>query len=235
MKNIVIVTILVFFLSGCASQQLAQQSDPLSETELLLDSSLTQLSRRNTKKAIVGFNKVISLCEDQYSSHEGKVYASRGAVEALYYMVKAAASGESAIAVSSTCSDALYFRGYASLDLGQVDLAEKYIKKAIAMAPVNSVYLSELGHIYHSKRDWENALGVFAEAEKAATYSPPDLMDTELARAKRGVGYSLIELGKLDEAERKFKECLEINENDEGALKELNYIETLRSNMPNNS
>lgn len=234
MKNILIV--LAFLVSGCATQQAAQQQGPLSEVELLLESGFKRLSERNTKKAIVDFDKAITLCKDQCSTGEHKTYASRGMTETLYYMMKAAAENESAIAVSPTCSEALYLRGYASLDLGQVDLAEEYIQRAIDMAPVNSTYLSELGHIYHSKREWTNALDVFTKAEDAAnTYSPPELKNAEMSRAKRGVGYSLIELGQLDEAEKKFRECLEINENDKMALKELKYIEHIRSNVPTDS
>lgn len=191
MRNTVII--LALFLSGCAAQQAAQQRGSLSETELLLESGFKQLSERNTKKSIVDFDKAVSLCEDQYSNSEKKTYASRGMTETIYYMMKAAADGESAIAVGPACSEALYLRGYASLDLGQIDLAEEYIKRAIEMAPVNSMYLSELGHIYHSKRDWKNALEIFTKAESAATtYSPPELKDAELSRAKRGVGLGLL-------------------------------------------
>ena len=234
MRNIIIALTIV--LSGCATQQTEQQQTLLSETEILLDSGYKKLSNRNPKSAIADFDKIIIICTSQYSDGEKKVYASRGMTETLYYMLKAAADKEDAIAVRPTCSDALYLRGYASLDFGQIELAEEYIKRAIDMAPVNSIYLSELGHIYHSKRDWENALDIFTKAEEAAsTYSPPELKDAELTRAKRGVGYSLIELGKLDEAEIKFKECLEINKNDQGALKEIEYIEHLRSKVPINS
>ena len=149
--------------------------------------------------------------------------------------MKAAADKQSAIAVSPSCSDALYFRAYASLDLGQIELAEQYIQSAIDMSPLNAMYLSEMGHIFHLKREWSNALDIFTKAESAAsTFSPPKLKNAELARAKRGIAYSLIELGRLDEAEAKFKECLEINNNDSAALKELEYIESLRNNLPSN-
>lgn len=51
------------------------------------------------------------------------------------------------------------------------------------MAPVNAMYLSEMGHIYQSKRDWDNALSLFNQAEAAAaTYSPVEVRETELIR-----------------------------------------------------
>ena len=234
MRNIVIV--LALLISGCAAQQAGLQRGPLSNTEMFLESGFKQLSESNTKNAIVDFDKAIALCEGQYSNSEQKTYASRGMTETLYYMLKAAADKESAVTVSPICSEALYIRGYASLDLGQIELAEQYIQRAIEMAPVNSMYLSELGHVYHAKRDWKSALDVFTKAEEAATvYSPPELKDAELTRAKRGVGYSLIELGMLDEAEKKFRECLEINNDDKSSLKELKYIESIRGSVSTNS
>ena len=92
------------------------------------------------------------------------------------------------------------------------------------------MYRSELGHIYQLKRDWKKAKDTFSKAEVSAeTFSPPELKNKELARAKRGVGYSLIELGKLEEAEEKFRQCLAIDRDDNVAMKELKYIESIRS------
>ncbi|CAA0126067.1 Uncharacterised protein [Halioglobus japonicus] len=225
-----IVGILLLCLTGCATHQTAGQHQPSTTTELTLERGVANLSARKTKAAIKDFDQVIALCESQYRSSEQRTYASRGLNETIYYMAKAAADEEPAIAVGPTCSDALYLRGYASLDFGQIELAQDYIQRAIDMAPVNSMYLSEMGHIYQSKRDWDNALVMFTQAEAAATYSPDDVKVLELTRAKRGVGYSLIELGNLDEAEAKFRECLEINADDQGAITELKYIEHIRTN-----
>ncbi len=90
-------------------------------------------------------------------------------------------------------------------------------------------------NLYQTKKDWKKALDTFQESEQnVEAYSPPDLKLQELSRAKRGVGFALIELGKLDEAEKKFNECLEINKNDKTALNELKYIEGLRNKKTSN-
>jgi tetratricopeptide (TPR) repeat protein len=216
-------------IAGCAAPQ---KSPPAARTpgqavEDLLVEGYKLLNDGQRALAIKQFNKAIAQCE---SAYEGKqVYASRGMTETIYYMAMAAAAKQDAIAVDSTCADALYLRAYAGLDSGELELAEEYIRRAIAMSPANAWYLSELGHIHHLKRDWEQALGIFSEAEQyAKDFSPPDVQARELTRAKRGVGYSLIELGRLDEAEAKFMECLEIDRNDKNALNELQYIEKLR-------
>jgi tetratricopeptide (TPR) repeat protein len=228
----IIITALLLYLSGCVNQQTAEQGVPLTNTEVILERGFSKLSARKTKDAIKDFDEVIVLCEGQYSATDPKAYASRDLNETIYYLAKAATDDQSAIAVDTTCSDALYLRGYASLDFGQIELAEGYIQRAIDMAPVNSMYLSEMGHIYQTRREWDAAIAMFIRAEAAATYSPDDVKERELARAKRGIGYSLIELGQLDEAEAKFKECLEIDPDDQAALAELQYIEHLRVNGP---
>lgn len=70
----------------------------------------------------------------------------------------------------------------------------------------------------------------FVKAEKyAQTYSPQNSQKMELLRAKRGVGYILIEQMKFDEAENKYLECLEIDKNDKKSLIELQYIKKLRN------
>jgi hypothetical protein len=51
----------------------------------------------------------------------------------------------------------------------------------------------------------------------------------ELLRAKRGIGYSLIELGMLDDAEQQYNECLSIDPNDEKSKHEIQYIKSLKS------
>ncbi len=226
-----IIAVFLLCLSGCANQQAVEQPEQFANTELILESGFTNLSARKTNAAINDFDQAIALCESQYSNSEQRTYASRGLNETIYYMAKAAADKESAIAVGPTCSNALYLRGYASMDFGQIEIAKEYIQRAIDMAPVNSMYLSEMGHIYQSKRDWKNALAMFTKAEAAATtFSPDDVKVVELTRAKRGVGYNLIELGNLDEAEAKFRECLEIDSDDQGAITELEYIEHIRTN-----
>ena len=224
--------LLVMLLAGCGGQNVktGSGSDPqYSELQALLLSGHEQLSKRNSKKAIADFDKAIELCEALYPSDGKIVYASRGTTETLYYMLLASADSEGAFTVDTTCSEALYLRGYSALDLGDLNLAEEYVKRAIDMAPVNSVYLSELGHIYQTKKEWESALDLFSQAEVSATsFSPDELKSHELARAKRGVGFALVELGRLDDAEEKFKECLEIDADDKGAKHELQYIEQLR-------
>lgn len=232
--------IVIILLAGCAGQEV-QQATPLVNEEVAaeegaeyyLDRGYRELSQRNPKKAIRELDLAIARCQRDYPPDGPVVFASRGPTETIYYLLTAAAEEESrdTITIGPACAEALYLKGYAMLDLGEVEQAHTLVAQAIAMAPVNSRFLSELGHIYHTKREWEKALAAFVRAEEAAeTFSPDDVKELELSRAKRGVGYSLIELGRLDEAESKFNECLDINNDDERAKRELDYIRHLREN-----
>jgi Flp pilus assembly protein TadD len=51
----------------------------------------------------------------------------------------------------------------------------------------------------------------------------------ELARARRGLGYVLVEMGKLNEAEKKYQQCLAADPKDTKAAQELEYVRGLRA------
>lgn len=74
------------------------------------------------------------------------------------------------------------------------------------------------------------ALQTFQRAESAAReFSPPDSKNIELSRAWRGLGYVYVELGQIDEAEKMYKQCLDLDKNDQRALNELRYIQNLKT------
>ena len=230
------LSVLLVLLVGCGSQpeQATDEQWEPSPTELHLFRAYALLEQRHTKKAIDEIDLALGLCGqlniDEKEPLEQTTYASRGPTETMLYLfTHQAANQGSAIVVGPECADALYLKGYASIDLGRVDEAEAHVRRALKMSPKNSQYLSELGHIHQLLGDWQAALDVFTESEQAADmFSPEDLRIRELTRAKRGAGYSLIELGRIDEAEVKFRQSLKIDPGDDGAKHELGYIKKLR-------
>lgn len=230
----IFLAVLILLLTACATAP-AKQTAIADKPELSADDQLILkgaelVAAGSIKQALNDyFSPVVEHCEVLAKNSNRKLFASRGQVETIYYMALASAAKIDADALSPTCSQALYFKGYASLDLGQPEEAMRFIQKAIEWSPVNSRYLSELGHLYQLNKDWNKSLETFQQSEEyAETFSPEAYKKDELARAKRGVGFNLIELGKLDEAEAKFKECLALNKADKAALGELEYIKTLR-------
>lgn len=230
MKKVVCCLSVVMILSGCASAPTKSPSaeQPVNHTQALVDQGYAYLKAGKLNRAVEEFDAAIKQCQT-LTAGETQVYTARTPVESLTYIAMAAAANKSAEVLDTSCSDAFYLKGYASLDFGNIEEAESNLKKAVAMAPHNAMYLSELGHIYQVKRDWNNALAHFTEAESAAeTYSPAQIKLAELCRAKRGSGFNLIELGRLDDAEKKFREALAYDSKDKGALNEIEYIKQLR-------
>jgi tetratricopeptide (TPR) repeat protein len=243
MKKLIIVLVLIFCFS-CATKKITSQPVPEKDSKQsfpdsaieekyakLLQEGFNKLTNRYTKEAIERyFDPVIEAYNSRYGIDDKQVYCSRGVAETLFYLLTASKKKEDAVVISQLWADAFYLKGYASLDLGKIEDARTLVKKAVELSPSNSMYLSELGHLYQIERKWNEALDLYKRAEEAATaYSPEKLKNEELTRALRGSGYCLIELGRFDEAEKKYKKCLEINPSDAKSLNELNYIQSLRS------
>jgi len=231
MKKLICVVAIMTTVSGCSTAP-ADKAPQASSTENYKSHAqqglqYMQLGRIN--EAVLELDEAIKQCETQYPIDGKKTYTSRTTAEGLMYTMLSASRNETPEVLDTVCSDAYYLRGSIALNTGRIRDAENLLKKAIAMAPVNAMYLSALGHIYQVKRDWNQAVDYFSQAEDAAlTYSPDELRGSEFLRAKRGVGFNLVQLGKLNEAEVKYKECLALNSSDKGALDELEYINIIR-------
>ena len=227
-----ILVFLAVLLVGCAGTPNEEPPKQLLEDPTaVLSAGYEQLALQRPADAMGHFDQVIDHCDFLYKQEARQIYAARSQEEMLAYLMLAAKKGEDAITVASICADARYLKGYASLEVGHLDAAELYVISALDMSPNNARYLSELGHIYHVKKEWQRALEIFQKAEESASFSPEEVRSLELARAKRGVGFSLIELGQLDLAEQKFRECLILNPKDQSALSELKYIGELRQSF----
>ena len=132
--------------------------------------------------------------------------------------------------VSENWAYAYYLKAYSLLELGRISEAKETLARALELSPRNSQFLSEFGHIYQLEKNWPKALEMFQASEAAAReFSPPELKATEHSRALRGLGYVHIELGQLDEAEKIYQQCLEIDKTDERAAHQLQYISNLRA------
>ncbi len=232
MRNIVIALVFTL-LTGCATQNNAPESAPTPDENSgfqLLEAGVVELSKNAKRAKEDYFDVVIADCDAAYKNSEKRLYFARTSAETLFYLLKAGSENQAAEVLDVPCSEAHYLAAYASLDLGNVSEAEAHLNRALHWSPVNPQYTSELAHVRQIQKDWNGALTLFLEAEdNTNAFSPDNVQKIELARAKRGIGYSLIELGRLDEAEAKFLECLEIDPNDEGAMHELEYIANLRA------
>lgn len=144
-------------------------------------------------------------------------------------LLGAAVKNENAIALSPTWANAYFIKGYALLDLNRLAEAKAAILLAVRLSPTNSHYLNELGAIYQLEKNWLKAKETFLTAEDNAPLSPDETRADDLAHARRGLGYVYVELGQLGEAEKKYRQCLTMNPNDNKARDELQYVKQLKA------
>ena len=227
--SVIAVLILVAFAGGNIN---AASADPDKDAALpkLLDEARVLITKKQPQAAIERCDKVIAFFTAHYAKGTHKVYCARNQAENLGYLLKAAsemdkgnfeAGKKDAIVLSPTWARAHFMKGFALQDLGRVPEAKAELKLALELSPWNSQYLSELGSIYKLEKNWTEAKKSFEAAEEQAALSPDETKAAELGVARRGLGYVLVELGQLDEAEKKYLQCLEDDPGDKKAAAEL--------------
>ncbi len=208
------------------------------------------LHEKKPKEAIDKyFDFVIKQFNSLNSTNTAQVYCARESKESLAYLIQVAAlqdkgagkdvpeywgnrfaeKKDGAVVLSQFWAEAFFLKSYALVELGNIDQAKDTLKKAVGLSPLNFTYLAELGHIYQLEKNWDMAMEAYKASEEASVYSHSDAKNANLARAWRGIGFVYIEQGKLQEAEEKYKQCLELNPNDESAAAEIKYIEGLQA------
>jgi len=197
-----------------------------------LADAIQAVQSRRPGDAIPLLDTVIAAREAQYAGEKRHLFCARSQEESLLYLLtEGAAKRQDAVIVDSSWCSALFLKGFALIDLDRADEAKAYYDRVVALAPSNAQYLGELAEWYKARRDWENALVYFRRAETAAAVSPKDIQTHDRSRAWRGIGFVLIEQGKLDEAEAMFRKCLAADPNDQGAAHELGYIREQRAKL----
>lgn len=194
----------------------------------LIERAVILIHQKKAGEAIPLLDRVIEAEEKAHSGEKRQIYSAGSAAESLLYMVEASAAGKAAVAFGPEWSLALFLKGFALVDLGSTEAAGPLFERAVALSPANSQYLSELGEWHKNRREWDQAFARFKKAEDVAGIVSEHRRKPERSRALRGMGFVLIEQGKLDEAEAMFRKCLEIDPNDEGAKGELEFIRQQR-------
>jgi tetratricopeptide (TPR) repeat protein len=225
------MAVLVFAVStlGWAAEEAPASIDEAGFSQLLEAGTQLVMSGRPAE-AIPDFDKIIAGYEAYYREKDTQYYCARWQQETLIYLLEAANKKVSAKVVSSNWAYAYYMKAYSLVELERIAEAKEMLNRAVALSPHNSQFLAELGNIYQREKNWPKALETFQAAESAARdFSPPDLKNSELSRAWRGIGYVYVEQNRLDEAEQVYLQCLELDASDSKAVNELRYIQDLRA------
>lgn len=224
---------LIVLTSGCATDPAPQTQPPAATTQAedLADFEKAGLLLRQGKPAegLQLLDSLVARFEARYRDRKERIYSARTRTESLHYMTLAAKDRQNAIDVGPTWGHAQYLKGYALVELERIPEARRAIERAIELAPANAQFRSELGHTYQIDKRWTKALEVFTEAERATAYSLDDEKVRHQTRALRGQGFALIEMGRLDEAEARYRRCLALDANDPVAQMALRLIQSLRA------
>ena len=214
-----------------------KEPDKDPQFENLLQEAHDLINTKQLRPAIDRCDKVIAAFQERYGKSKEKVNCARTSAENLGYLLKAASEADKgksggkreAIVISQTWASAWFIKGYALEELGKVAESKSALKQALELSPWNSHYLSELAYVTAMEKNFAEAKKLYEAAEEHAELSPESSKAEELARARRGIGYVLVELGKLDEAEKKYLECLKDDPNDTKAAAELEYVRSRKA------
>jgi tetratricopeptide (TPR) repeat protein len=204
----------------------AASGDPDKDPQMmkLLQEARHNIDSKNPAAAIAKCDAVINAFKAHYGGSKQKIFCARSPEESLGLLMKAAVDRNNATVLSFLWSDAYFMKAYALQDLNRLGDAKATLQQALKLSPFNAQYLAEMGEIYAREKNWTKAQQLYREAEDNAPLSLPVSRADDLAKARRGLGYVLVELGKLDEAEKKYQQCLTTNPTDSKARAELQYV-----------
>lgn len=224
-------TLLALLITVAAVSADTSSADPDKDPQIanLLQDARHLIDSKKPAPAVEMCDKVIAAFKARYGSSKQKIYCARTSAESLSYLLRASHDKTNAIVLSSTWANAYFIKGYALQDLRRIAEGKSNVELALELSPCNSQYLSELGEVYQLEKNWPKAKQKFESAEDNAKLSPEEAQASEFGRARRGLAYVFVELGKLDEAEKKYQQCLAADPNDTRAKQELEYVRELRA------
>lgn len=117
-----------------------------------------------------------------------------------------------------------YFLGFIQVKLGNNAEAIRWLDAGRKLQPDQPLFLVEKAKALSGLRRFEESLALYAEVANLG----PELLRSIRATAVRGMGFQLIELGVLDQAEAAFHASLKLDPGSEIARHELVYIAHLR-------
>ncbi|SDN10210.1 tetratricopeptide repeat protein [Polaromonas sp. JS666] len=123
--------------------------------------------------------------------------------------------------------ETLQMKAFIAADKREFPTALSILATIEKIAPASAGTAAERGYILNQLGQPENALAAYKKALSLSTrYQSQRPFQ---AAALRGIGFALIELSKLDEAEAVFNDSLKIEPANKVALNELAYIRDLRA------
>jgi len=125
-------------------------------------------------------------------------------------------------------SRAYYMLAFNYLELKDAKKANDNLDRGLALEPDSAIILGEKGTLYQMTGQPDAAVTFFQKAIDTKGCKS----DRDIGKAYRGLGISLIDLEKLEEAETALYSSLKYSPDNKIAIGELNYIDKLRGGKP---
>src|SRR3569623_997166 len=167
---------------------------------------------------------VIAAYEADQAKEKRRLYCGMSMTESLAYMALPDPDKKGAVALPPGYCTALYLKGFALIDLNRIADARAVNQRVVALAPFHAHFLSELGQSSRYEKNWPMMLETCKHAEGVIDLATDESKMQDLTFARHGRGDALIELGRFDEAEKLYHQCLELDPNDAHSKNELIYI-----------
>ncbi len=203
-----------------------QDKDRDSAAVATISHAFSAIQAGDPARALSTVDPVVASFEKDFSGEKRHIYCSQTAEQEGYYVTNAGGAGAIRLVPSTWC-EALYVKAFALVDLDRLDDAQSTFERLITFAPKHSRYLNELAYVFLKKKEWQHSIDAYMNAEAAASFTP-ERRDYERCVSFRGIGYDLVELGRLDDAEAAYRKCLAIIPNEPKSLGEIEYIKEQR-------
>jgi tetratricopeptide (TPR) repeat protein len=204
-----------------------QDKDRDSAASSTIGQAFSAIQAGDPTRALSMVDPVVASFDKEFSREKRHIFCSQTAEQDGYYMTTADGGADNVRLVTATWCQALYVKAFALVDLDRLDDAQSAFERLVTFAPKHARYINELAYVLLKKKEWQHSIETYRSAEAAAAFTP-ERRDYERCVAFRGIGYDLVELGRLDDAEAAYRKCLAIIPDEPKSLGEIEYIKEQR-------
>jgi tetratricopeptide (TPR) repeat protein len=219
--------VIAAMLAALPMSAAGQGKDRDSAAETTISQAFSAIQAGDPARALATVEPVVVSFDKAFSGEKRHIFCSQTAEQDGYYLTTADGGADNVRLVTATWCQALYIKAFALVDLQRLDDAQSAFERLVAFAPKHARYLNELAYVLLKKKEWQHSIETYASAEAAAAFTP-ERRDYERCVSFRGIGYDLVELGRLDDAEAAYRKCLAITPDEPKSLREIEYIKEQR-------
>ncbi len=187
--------------------------------------AMLAVQRGDDQAAWSALSSALAFCGGQKKTAGRPVFSVTSDAEAKEYLASADPQALPTF-VDHACPSAYKAAAFLSVRAQDADAAFRYLDRAQELAPHWAEPVAERAYLIGTLGDRAASLEIYQTALGLADRYPSSAYLKPLVL--RGIGFALIELDRLDEAQRAFETSLEMEPANEIARNELSYIQKLR-------